>query len=92
MFEPNGPATWRMVERNLTRLLARIYGDNGLRGRTAADAFSVQCDDSVMTRQDVDAGRLIGVIQVQPAVPLNQIVVALSLNELGQVEAHEVAA
>ena len=92
VFEPNGPATWRMVERNITRLLARIYGDNGLRGRTAADAFSVQCDDSVMTQQDVDAGRLIGVIQVQPAVPLNQIVVALSLNELGQVEAHEVAA
>ncbi len=92
VFEPNGPATWRMVERNLTRLLARIYGDNGLRGRTADDAFTVQVDRSVMTQQDWDAGRLIGVIQVQPAVPLNQIVVALSLNELGQVEAHEVAA
>lgn len=92
VFEPNGPATWRMVERNLTRLLARIYGDNGLRGRTADDAFSVQCNGSVMSRQDLDAGRLIGVIQVQPAVPLNQIVVALSLNELGQVEANEVAA
>jgi phage tail sheath protein FI len=92
VFEPNGPATWRTVERNLSRLLARIYADNGLAGRSADDAFTVQCDRSLMTRQDLDNGRLIGVIQVQPAVPLNQIVVALSLNELGQVEANEVAA
>jgi phage tail sheath protein FI len=92
VFEPNGPATWRMVERNLSRLLGRIYGDNGLRGRTPADAFRVQCDRSVMTRQDIDAGRMIGVIQVQPAVPINEILIALSLNELGQVEAQEVAA
>lgn len=92
VFEPNGPATWRMVERNLSRLLGRIYGDNGLRGRTPADAFRVQCDRSVMTPQDIDTGRMIGVIQVQPAVPINEILIALSLNELGQVEAQEVAA
>ncbi len=92
VFESNGPATWRLVERNLTRLLARIYSDNGLRGRTANDAYSVQCNRSQMTQQDIDTGRLICLIQVQPAIPLNQIVVALSLNELGQVEAREVAA
>lgn len=92
VFEPNGPNTWRMVERNLSRLLARIYRDNGLRGRSADEAFSVQCDRSVMTQQDIDAGRLIGVIQVQPAIPLNEILIALSLNELGQIDASEVAA
>lgn len=90
VFEPNGPNTWRMIERNMSRLLARIYGDNGLRGRKPSDAFSVQCDRSVMTNHDIDNGRVITVIQVAPALPLNNIVVALSLDELGRVNANEV--
>ncbi|MGD8886760.1 MAG: hypothetical protein PVF34_14130, partial [Gammaproteobacteria bacterium] len=78
-------ATWRAVEKSLSTLLMSVFDAGGLRGRNADDAFAVQCNASTMTQNDIDNGRLIASVSFQPAIPVQRIQVALSLEQGGQV-------
>jgi hypothetical protein len=79
VFEPQSPFTWQAVEKNISTLLTGIYEAGGLRGRTPQEAFSVTCDRSTMTQNDIDQGRLIADISVWPAIPIERIMVTLML-------------
>lgn len=85
LFEPLSQATWRAVEKSLSTLLMSIFNAGGLRGRSADDAFAVQCNASTMTQNDIDNGRLIANVSFQPAIPVQRIQVALSLEQGGHV-------
>lgn len=85
LFEPMSYATWRAVEKSLSTLLMSVFDAGGLRGRNADDAFAVQCNASTMTQNDIDNGRLIASVSFQPAIPVQRIQVALSLEQGGQV-------
>lgn len=80
-FEPQSPATWRAVERNLEALLKAVYVAGALRGRKPEEAYSVTCDHTTMTRNDIDNGRLIARVSFHPALPIEQIAVSLTLSE-----------
>jgi len=83
VFEPSSYQVWRTIEDNLTDLLMNIYQNKGLRGNSSEEAFSVVCDRSTMTQSDIDNGRLIASITLQPAVPVEQIEVDLLLERDG---------
>ena len=85
LFEPMSHASWRAVEKSLSTLLISIFNAGGLRGRNPDDAFSVQCNESTMTKNDIDNGRLIANVSFQPAIPIHRIHLALSLEQGGQV-------
>jgi hypothetical protein len=86
VFEPNGEGIWRTVKNRLTDVLHRIYLRNGLRGRSAGEAYSVSCGRSTMTQNDIDNGRLVASISLQPAVPIERIAVDLLLERNGNVQ------
>ncbi|NDY71146.1 hypothetical protein DO021_06245 [Desulfobacter hydrogenophilus] len=75
VFEPGSERVWRSIKSSLTDLLHRIYLKNGLRGKSANDAYSVACGRSTMTQNDIDNGRLIANVSLQPAVPIEAIAV-----------------
>jgi phage tail sheath protein FI len=50
-----------------------------LAGHNANDAFTVRCDRSTMTQNDVDNGRLMVEISVRPAASIERITVVLNL-------------
>ncbi len=83
VFEPQSTFTWQAVEKNISTILTGIYEAGGLRGRTPEEAFSVTCDRSTMTENDIDQGRLIANISVWPAVPIERIMVTLMLEDGG---------
>jgi hypothetical protein len=85
VFEPQSTLTWQAVEKNISTILAGIYEAGGLRGRTPEEAFSVTCDRSTMTPNDIDQGRLIANISVWPAVPIERIKVMLMLEDGGPI-------
>ena len=85
VFEPSSERIWLTVEDSLTDLLQNIYQNNGLRGRSSAEAYSVVCGRSTMTQNDIDNGRLIANITLQPAVPIERIAVDLLLERDGRV-------
>ena len=85
VFEPSGPILWGQVRSQITRLLTELWVAGALRGASAAQAFQVRCDRSTMTQADRDNGRVIALIQVAPAAPVEQITIALNLAEGSQV-------
>ncbi len=83
VFEPQTKPTWQAVEKNLSTLLMYIYDAGGLRGKSEEEAFSVTCDRTTMTQNDIDNGRLIANISLWPAVPIERLMVTLMLENNG---------
>jgi hypothetical protein len=83
LFEPSGEALWARLERRFADLLERYWQEGALAGESADDAFSVRCDRSTMSQQDIDAGRLIAELSFTASFPVQRITVALAANEGG---------
>ena len=88
-FEPSGERLWSGLTSRLESLLETLYRLGALAGARPSDAFDVRCDRTTMTQADVDQGRVIAVVRVQPALPLASIHVVLALDEGGRVSLAE---
>ncbi len=84
-FESSGERLWAEVRSGMASLLMALLQAGALRGATPAEAFSVRCDRSTMTQNDIDAGRVIVEVQFDPAAPVERITVMLALAEGGRV-------
>ena len=64
---------------------------NALNGATAQDAFSVRCDESTMTQNDLDTGNLIALVTFTAAATLETLHVQMAV-ETGGTSVQEIAA
>ena len=85
VFESSGEALWARVRSRFEDMLERYWRAGALRGATAAEAFSVSCDRSVMSQNDIDHGRVIVIVGFTPQLPVERIRVSLALAEDGSV-------
>jgi hypothetical protein len=85
-FEGHGERTWRRVEERVGDLMMGLLRAGALRGPAAADAFEVRCDRTTMTQNDLDEGRVVVRIVMQPSAPVEAVVVVLSMSGGGRVE------
>ena len=83
VFQSNGPVLWRRVQSFLRNLMTRLWQLDALDGTTPADAFSVQCDQSTMTQNDLDNGRLVALVTFNAASTIELIRVTLALETSG---------
>jgi phage tail sheath protein FI len=70
VFEPNSPALWAKIRRNITAFLTTVWSSGALFGNTAAEAFYVRCDETTNPPEVRDLGQVvteIGVAVVKPA-------------------------
>ena len=70
VFEPNSPETWGRVVDSVSAFLDTQWRSGALFGRKPEDSYFVRCDETTMTADDVQNGRLIchiGVAIVRPA-------------------------
>jgi phage tail sheath protein FI len=70
VFESNGPDLWASTAQMVTDFLSNEFANHRLLGSTKAQAFFVRCDQTTMTQNDLDNGRLvclIGVSLLRPA-------------------------
>ncbi|MCA9572095.1 MAG: phage tail sheath family protein, partial [Myxococcales bacterium] len=70
VFEPNDQLLWTRLRRDVTAFLYRQWRAGALFGRTAEEAFFVQCDAETNPRSQIDAGVVqvrVGVCPVKPA-------------------------
>ena len=81
VFEPNTPATWIALRRDLTRVLRDVFLAGGLAGSKPSDGFYVKIDATLNPPSAIDAGVITAQIGVAPAVPLEFLVVLLVLQE-----------
>ena len=79
VFEPNGLTLWADVRRLVHGLLTRLFEAGAFQGATTQEAFFVRCDRSTMTTNDLDNGRLVCLVGVAPAEPIEYLVLEISL-------------
>jgi phage tail sheath protein FI len=63
--------------------MTRLWRLNALEGATLQDAFSVRCDASTMTQNDLDQGRLVAEVIFTAAATIETIRVTLALETGG---------
>lgn len=78
-FEPNGEHLWARVRNRLNDLMRALLSAGAL--SSDGTPFDVRCGRETMQQQDIDSGRLIVRIELQPAQPVQRIVVVLNLRE-----------
>jgi uncharacterized protein len=77
VFEPNGEPLWEAVRTAIETLLAELFRAGAFAGARREDSYFVRCDRTTMSRNDLDTGRLICLVGVAPAEPIEFIVVQL---------------
>jgi hypothetical protein len=78
VFEPNGDQLWGEVRRMVHAFLTRLYQAGAFTGATTKEAFFVRCDRTTMSRNDLDAGRLLCLVGVAPAEPVEYLILELA--------------
>ena len=91
VFEPSGEALWTTLRSRFEDMLSRYWQAGALRGTTPAEAFSVVCDRSVMSQNDLDNGRVVVRISFAPQASIERLRVTLSLAEDGSVALDDAA-
>jgi phage tail sheath protein FI len=90
VFEPNRDELWAEIRRLVHDLLTRFYEAGAFAGSATREAFFVRCDRTTMTRNDLDNGRLVCLVGVAPAEPLEYIVIEFAVASDGRVSAEVV--
>jgi hypothetical protein len=85
VFEPSGEALWSRVRSRFEDMLGRYWEAGALRGSSAAEAFSVRCDRSVMSQSDLDNGRVVVLVEFTPQAAIERLHITLALAEDGSV-------
>jgi phage tail sheath protein FI len=62
VFEPNDAPLWARWRAAVEDFLVRERRNGALLGSKPEDAFFVRCDRSTMTQDDIDNGRLVGLV------------------------------
>ena len=89
VFEPNDERLSLALAETLRSVLLQAYRSGALAGRTDEEAFLVRCDDTTTLPADRDAGRVVCLIQLTPANPMEVIKVQVSLAVEGRLEVIE---
>ena len=78
VFEPNGPALRRAVQRGFDLLLSDLFRRGAFAGRIPAESFRVVTDSTINTPADAEAGRFFVELRVAPSVPMRFVSVLLA--------------
>lgn len=74
VFEPNDQKLWARVRTTITGFLTTQWKEGALMGSTPDEAFFVKCDETTMTQDEIDNGRLICIIGVAPVKPAEFVI------------------
>ncbi len=78
VFEPNAPPLWARVRQSISNFLDTVWRNGALFGDTAEQAYFVICDETTMTQDDLDNGRLIILVGVAPVKPAEYVIIRIS--------------
>lgn len=74
VFESNGPDLWASTAQMVTDFLSNEFANHRLLGTTKAQAFFVRCDQTTMTQNDLDNGRLVCLVGVSLLRPAEYVI------------------
>ena len=78
VFEPNDENLWSSLRLNINAFMLLQFRAGAFQGRTANEAFFVQCDHKTTTQADIDAGIVNIFVGFAPLKPAEFVVLRLS--------------
>ncbi|MGE5732090.1 MAG: phage tail sheath family protein, partial [Gemmatimonas sp.] len=78
VFEPNTPALWAKISRNITAFLTTVWRSGALFGTTPQEAFFVKCDAENNPPESRDLGQVVADIGVAIARPAEFVIFRIS--------------
>ena len=78
VFEPNNERLWARVKQSVSDFLMQVWKDGALMGTTPEEAFFVKCDETTMTPNEIETGKLIILVGVAPARPAEFVIFRLA--------------
>jgi len=78
VFEPNDPALWGRIRRDISAYLTMIWRTGALFGNNPADAFYVKCDEETNPIEQRDLGMLVTEIGLCPVKPAEFVIFRVS--------------
>jgi phage tail sheath protein FI len=78
VFEPNDDSLWASLRLNIGAFMMLQFRAGAFQGKSANDAFFVQCDDKTTTQADIDAGIVNILVGFAPLKPAEFVILKLS--------------
>jgi phage tail sheath protein FI len=78
VFEPNNPALWQKIKRNVSDFLTVQWRSGALFGNTVQEAFYVKCDAETNPPEERNLGRVNAVVGVAIVKPAEFIIFSIS--------------
>lgn len=78
VFEPNDEVLWSRVQRTIEVFLTNLWRNGALAGTSPEEAFFVDIGRNTMTQDDIDNGRLIGVVGAAAVKPAEFVIFRLN--------------
>ncbi|WP_457624921.1 phage tail sheath family protein [Persephonella sp.] len=78
VFEPNDKALWDRVKQSISSFLITLWKNGALMGSTPEEAFFVKCDETTMTPDDIDNGRLVCEVGIAPVRPAEFVIIKIA--------------
>jgi phage tail sheath protein FI len=76
-FEPNVPALWARIERELGAYLTGLWRGGALQGDVVTDAFFVRCDAELNPPETREIGQVVTEIGLAPSAPAEFLVISV---------------
>ncbi len=77
VFEPNNPALWPRVQRELNTYFSEQFRAGALKGNTPQESFYVKCDAETNTPEFRESGQVVTEIGLALTVPFEFVVIRL---------------
>jgi len=68
---------WARLTQSVEAFLTSAWKSGALMGSKASEAFFVRCDQTTMTQDDLENGRLIMVVGVAPVYPAEFVIIRI---------------
>jgi len=78
VFEPNDPALWARIRRDISAFLTTVWRSGALFGLTPAEAFFVKCDAENNPPSGRDLGQVVIEIGIAPVKPAEFVIFRIS--------------
>lgn len=78
VFEPNDPALWARIRRDISAFLTTVWRSGALFGLTPAEAFYVKCDAETNPPAARDLGQVVIEIGLAPVKPAEFVIFRIS--------------
>jgi len=85
VWEPSGEPLWDDIRQLIEGSLETLWEMGVLTGATSGEAYTVRCDRSTMTDDDLENGRLRVEVSFTASAPIERVTVTLAIDESGKI-------